>query len=126
MSINRILLDGHLGKRPEIRKLPSGKEYATFSIAVNDSWKDKEGNWQNKAMWFNVVSFYPDSARKLEKGDRVLIEGKIKTWEKDDKRGFNIEAERVYNLMPKAKEEKKEPQQAELRVDEEEEDRIPF
>lgn len=87
--INKVVLIGHLGKDPELRTLPSGAVYARFSIATNESYKDKEGNWQDATEWHNIVMWREMAKRaetQLKKGSLVYIEGKLthRSWQDQD------------------------------------------
>jgi single-strand DNA-binding protein len=110
---NVTIHSGNLGKKPEKRKFESGTEYVTFSIACNESYKDKKDEWQNKTTWLNMISFkYLERLTSCVQGDKLLVRGKLSTWQKDGKSGFNIQADEIEFLTnksePKAKEEKKE------------------
>ena len=88
--INKVTLVGNLGKDPEIRKLESGASVAKFSVATNENYKDKNGEWQTITEWHNVVAWraLADRAeRDLKKGTLVYIEGKISTRKWQDKDG---------------------------------------
>ena len=81
-SINKVMLIGNLGKDPEIRYTKSGSAVANFSIATNESWKDKEGNRQERTEWHNIVAWgkLADFAQNyLKKGKSVYLEGRIQT-----------------------------------------------
>lgn len=82
---NYCILKGHLGKDAEI-----SNNRTTFSIAVSESYKDKQGEWQTKTDWINVIVW--NKSLELEKGDFVLVEGKIRVVKKDEKFYTNIEA----------------------------------
>lgn len=78
--INRVTLIGNLGGDPEIRHLENGTAVGRFSLATNENYKDKEGNWQKQTEWHNVVVWreLADRAEKqLKKGMLVFVEGKI-------------------------------------------------
>ena len=88
--INKVTLIGNLGKDPEIRNLESGAKVANFSVATNENYKDKNGEWQTITEWHNVVAWrgLADSAeRSLKKGGMVYIEGKITTRKWQDNNG---------------------------------------
>lgn len=78
--INRVTLIGNAGGEAEIKRLESGTAVGRFSVATNESYKDKDGNWQNVPSWHNVV-VWRELAEKVEKqvkkGSKVYIEGKI-------------------------------------------------
>jgi single-strand DNA-binding protein len=87
-SLNKVQLIGHLGKDPELRYTASGIAVATFSMATSESWKDQEGNQQERTEWHNIVAWRKLAeicGEYLKKGKRVYIEGKIQTrsYEKD-------------------------------------------
>lgn len=91
MSVNKTILIGNLGADPEVRHLESGKAVATFSLATNETWKDKEGKKQSQTEWHNVVLWSPlaEIAEKfLKKGKQVYIEGKNRTRSYEDKDGI--------------------------------------
>lgn len=78
--INKVTLIGHLGADPEIRHLENGVAVGRFSLATNESYKDKDGNWQKTTEWHNVVVWreLAERAEKmLKKGNLVYVEGKI-------------------------------------------------
>lgn len=78
--INKVTLIGNLGGDPEIRHLDNGVLVGRFSLATNENYKDKDGNWQKLTEWHNVVVWrdLADRAEKqLKKGMTVYIEGKI-------------------------------------------------
>ncbi|MEY2905194.1 MAG: hypothetical protein RJA52_1210, partial [Bacteroidota bacterium] len=53
--VNKVILIGNLGKDPEFRKLESGAAVARFSVATNENYKDKNGEWQSQTEWHDVV-----------------------------------------------------------------------
>ncbi len=87
-SLNKVQLIGNLGKDPEMRYTSSGIAVATFSIATSDSWKDQDGNMQERTEWHNIVAWRKLAeicGEWLKKGKKVYIEGKLQTrsYEKD-------------------------------------------
>jgi single-strand DNA-binding protein len=87
-SLNKVMLIGNLGKDPELRFTSSGVPVATFTIATNESWKDAEGNLQERTEWHNIVAWRKLAeicGEWLKKGKKVYIEGKIQTRSYDDK-----------------------------------------
>lgn len=87
-SLNKVMLIGNLGKDPELRYTPSGVAVATFSIATNESWKDQDGNTQERTEWHNIVAWRKLAeicGEYLKKGKKVYIEGRIQTRSYDDK-----------------------------------------
>jgi len=89
-GVNKVILLGNLGKDPEVRHLDNGKAVANFSIATNESYKNKQGEKVTNTEWHNVVLWSPlaEIAEKyMKKGDQVYIEGKITTRSWDDQDG---------------------------------------
>jgi single-strand DNA-binding protein len=87
-SLNKVMLIGNLGKDPELRYTPSGVAVATFTVATNESWKDQDGNMQERTEWHNVVAWRKLAevcGEWLKKGKKVYVEGRIQTRSYDDK-----------------------------------------
>jgi single-strand DNA-binding protein len=87
-SLNKVMLIGNLGKDPELRYTSSGVAVATFSLATNESWKDQDGNTQERTEWHNIVTWRKLAeicGEWLKKGKKVYIEGRIQTRSYDDK-----------------------------------------
>jgi single-strand DNA-binding protein len=78
--INKVTLIGNLGGDPEVRHLENGTAVGRFSLATNENYKDKDGNWQKQTEWHNVVIWRDLAERaekQLKKGMLVFVEGKI-------------------------------------------------
>ena len=81
-SVNKVILVGHIGNKPEGRYTPSGTSTATFSLATNESWidNDKEKKehteWHNIVVWNKLADF---TTEYLQKGQLIYIEGKLQT-----------------------------------------------
>lgn len=89
-SVNKVIVLGNLGKDPEVRHLPNGDAVCNFSLATTESWKDKDGNKQDKTEWHNVVIFRKlaeIAGKYLKKGRPVYIEGRLQTRKWQDKEG---------------------------------------
>lgn len=89
-SVNKVILIGNLGKDPELRYTNSGVAVATFSIATNESWKDPEGNLQERTQWHNIVAWRKLAeicGEYLKKGGKVYVEGRLQHRNYDDKNG---------------------------------------
>lgn len=87
-SLNKVMLIGNLGKDPELRYTTSGVAVASFTLATNESWKDQDGNTQERTEWHNVVAWRKLAeicGEWLKKGNKVYIEGRIQTRSYDDK-----------------------------------------
>ena len=92
-SVNKVILVGNLGKDPEIRHLENGATVANFSIATSENYKDrKTGEKVSQTEWHNIVAWrgLAEIAEKyLKKGQKVYIEGKLKTRSWQDQDGNN-------------------------------------
>ena len=90
-SVNKVILIGRLGKDPDIKFTGSGKAVANFSIATDESYKNKDGEKVKKTEWINIV-VWGNSVESfiqpyIHKGDLVYIEGKLQTRSWEDKQG---------------------------------------
>ena len=56
-SVNKVILIGNLGKDPEVKYTQGGMPVAKFTLATNDRFKDKEGQWQDRTEWHNITAF---------------------------------------------------------------------
>lgn len=94
MSVNKVILIGHIGKDPEVRHLDSGVAVASFSLATNESYTDKSGNKVTNTEWHNV-SVFGKLADVIEKwckqGQLIYVEGKLKTdsYEKNGEKRYS-------------------------------------
>ena len=91
--INKVTLIGRLGKDPEKKTLPSGAAFVRFTMATNESYKDKDGEWKESTEWHNIIMWrdLADRAEKqLKKGSLVFLEGKITYQKYEDKDGKQI------------------------------------
>ena len=89
-GVNKVILVGRLGKDPETFTFENGTKKTSFSLAVSESYKDKDGNKVDQVEWLNIVCWgklAEISEQYLKKGSQVYIEGKIKTRSWDDKDG---------------------------------------
>ncbi|PWJ93597.1 single-strand binding protein [Mesorhizobium loti] len=91
-SLNKVLLIGHLGADPEIRRLNSGEPVVNIRIATSESWRDKNsGERKEKTEWHNVVIFNDNIAKVaeqyLKKGMKVYVEGQLQTRKWQDQSG---------------------------------------
>lgn len=86
-GVNKVILIGNLGKDPEVMTLESGVKFANVSVATNESYKGKDGNWVEQTEWHRVVLWRWLAEKNLIKGDMVYVEGKLKTRSWDDKDG---------------------------------------
>lgn len=89
-GVNKVILVGNLGADPEIRYTPSGLAIANFRIATTESYKNKEGQKEDKTEWHRIVTFGKLAeicGEYLNKGKQVYIEGRIQTRDWEDKEG---------------------------------------
>ena len=90
-GVNKVILVGNLGQKPEMRYTATQTAVANLSIATTESWKDKEsGENRDKTEWHRVVFFgnlAEIAERYLDKGSSVYVEGKIQTRKWQDKEG---------------------------------------
>jgi single-strand DNA-binding protein len=89
-GINKVILVGNLGNDPEVRYAQSGSAITTISVATSESWKDKDGNQQERTEWHRVKAFgrlAEIMGEYLKKGRQVYIEGSLRTEKYTDKNG---------------------------------------
>ena len=89
-SINKVILIGNLGKDPEVKYTPQGTPVAKLTIATNERFKDKAGDWQDRTEWHNVVLWQrlaEIAGEYLKKGGKVFIEGRLQTRSWEDQQG---------------------------------------
>ncbi|WP_349573077.1 single-stranded DNA-binding protein [Azotobacter salinestris] len=94
-GVNKVILIGTCGQDPETRYLPNGNAVTNLSLATNESWKDKDGNKQERTEWHRVVFFgklAEIAGEYLRKGSQCYIEGKLQTrkWQGQDGQGRYI------------------------------------
>ncbi len=90
MNINKAFLFGNLTRDPELKSLPSGTKVASFAVATNRTWKDKNGAKQEDVTFHNVVAFGKQAeviTQYLKKGNSIFVEGRIANRSWDDKDG---------------------------------------
>ncbi|HEX6217760.1 MAG TPA: single-stranded DNA-binding protein [Sphingomicrobium sp.] len=90
-GVNKVILVGNLGADPEARSLNNGGEVVNMRVATSESWKDRDGNRQERTEWHNVVIFNENLGRVaknyLRKGSKVYLEGQIQTRKWTDQTG---------------------------------------
>ena len=87
-SVNKVILVGNIGKEPEVKYTPSGTAVAKFSLATNERYKDKTGNWQDRTEWHNIVAWQRLAeivGEYVKKGSKIYVEGRLQTSSWDDK-----------------------------------------
>jgi single-strand DNA-binding protein len=87
-SINKVILIGRLGKDPELKYTPSGTPVAKFSLATDSSFKDANGDKQQRTEWHNIVAWSKLAeicGQYLTKGKQIYVEGRIQSRQWEDK-----------------------------------------
>lgn len=96
MYLNKALIYGNLTRDPELRALPSGQQVATFSVATNRTYKNKEGQKKEMVEYHNVVAFGRLAdliGQYMKKGRPIYVEGRLQTrsWESDGRKNYRTE-----------------------------------
>jgi len=90
-GVNKVILVGNLGDDPEVRSLNNGGEVVNMRVATSESWKDRDGNKQERTEWHRVVIFNENLGKVaksyLKKGSKVYLEGQIQTRKWQDQSG---------------------------------------
>ena len=89
-SVNKVILVGNLGRDPETRYTTGGDAVTNIRVATTDTWKDKNGEKQERTEWHTVVFFGRQAeiaGEYLKKGKQVYIEGRLQTRKWQDKEG---------------------------------------
>ena len=89
--LNKVILIGRLGRDPEVRYMPNGEAVCNFSVATSESWKDSNGQKQERSEWHNVTMYRKlaeIAGKYLTKGSQVYLEGKIQSRKYTDKNGM--------------------------------------
>jgi len=102
-GINKVILVGNLGKDLEVMTYDNGVKRGTFTMATTESYKDKEGNWQDQTEWHNIVVWRWLAEKDLIKGDKIYLEGRLRSRKYDDKDGVTkyiteIQADKILKL----------------------------
>ena len=81
-SVNKVILVGNVGEDPEVKYAPSGTALAKFSLATNERFKDKSGEWQDRAEWHNILAWERLAeiiGEHVHKGSKLYVEGRLQT-----------------------------------------------
>src|ERR1700740_2125967 len=90
MSVNRVILVGRLGRDPETRYTGGGQAVCNFSVATDETYKDRAGERQKRTEWHRIVVWGKQAEiaqQYLRKGSLIYLEGRIQTRQWDDKEG---------------------------------------
>ncbi len=95
-SLNQVTLMGNLTRDPELRQTPTGQNVTSFSLALNRSYKDASGEWQEVTDYIDIVCWGPLAervAQYLSKGRRCLVQGRLqsRSWEQDGQKRSKVE-----------------------------------
>lgn len=125
--LNKVILIGNAGKDPEVKTFSNGGMICNFSLATSKSWKDKDGQWQNKASWHNIQISGEERCKiilkNVKKGSKLYLEGEIDyVQSKDDsKRIFTTIKVDSFKFLDSKKKEEAEEQEEDFG-----DDQIPF
>jgi single-strand DNA-binding protein len=81
-SLNKVILVGNVGQDPDVKYTPSGVPLAKFSLATNERYKDKTGEWQDRTEWHNILAWQRLAeivGEYVKKGSKLYIEGRLQT-----------------------------------------------
>lgn len=137
-SINRVMLVGRITKDPDLGYTQDGKAILKFSIAVSQKYKDAQDNWKETVSFIPIISWGPNAettAERINKGNAVLVEGKIesRSWETSEgqkRTTIQVNAFRIQNLQKPEKEQVEEqeppPETDEEKQKKDQMDDLPF
>lgn len=105
---NKVSLIGRLGAAPEVTTFEKGSTLARFTLATNERYKDKSGNWQDNTQWHTINAWgaQAERAKTLDKGMEIILEGRLVHQSYESKTGEKkfttvIEASAFLIIMPK-------------------------
>ncbi len=95
-SVNQVTLLGNLTRDPELRTTPNGQNVVSFSLALNRSYKDQSGEWQEATDYVDVVAWAALAervAQYLSRGSRCLVQGRLQSrnWEQEGQKRSKVE-----------------------------------
>lgn len=89
-GVNKVILVGNLGNDPEVRYMPNGNAVANLSLATSESWKDQQGQMQERTEWHRLTMYRrlaEVAGEYLKKGSQIYVEGKLQTRKWQDQSG---------------------------------------
>lgn len=116
-GLNKAEIIGRLGQDVELKYTPSGKAVANISVATSESWKDQQGQKQERTTWHNIVIFgklAEVAGQYLRKGSQAYFEGKLITEKYQDQQGADRYVTKIYAnnmLMLDGKQDNQQPTQ---------------
>lgn len=95
-SLNQVILMGNLTRNPELRTTPSGQNVVSFSLALNRSYRDSSGEWQEATDYVDIVAWGPLAervAQYMTKGRRCIVQGRLqsRSWEQEGQKRSKVE-----------------------------------
>jgi len=112
INLNKVFMAGNLTKDPELRYTPQGSAVATLRLAINRSFKNREGEWQKETCFINVITWGALAERcnqDLEKGRSVFVEGHLvsRSWKNAEGKTRSVIEVRATNIqfIPRARKE---------------------
>jgi single-strand DNA-binding protein len=95
-SLNQVTLMGNLTRDPELRTTPTGQNVVSFSLALNRSYRDSSGEWQEVTDYVDIVAWGPLAervAQYMTKGRRCLVQGRLQSrnWEQEGQKRSKVE-----------------------------------
>ena len=104
-SLNKVILIGHLGAKPEGRYTKEGKSVVSFSLATNESWNSSSGKLKEHTEWHNIVAWGRSGEfveQYIKKGQLVCVEGRLRTQKWLSKDGHNLSKTEILtnNVVP--------------------------
>jgi hypothetical protein len=132
--LNKVILIGRLGKDPEVRHMPNGEAVCNFSVATSESWKDSNGQKQERSEWYNITMYRrlaEIAGQYLKKGSQVYLEGRIQSRKYTDKNGiertaYDIIANNMKMLGGNSQATQEQPKQVPAAPVEDIDDDVPF
>lgn len=89
-GVNKVILVGNVGQDPEVRYMPNGNAVANLSLATSESWKDQQGQLQERTEWHRLTLYRrlaEIAGEYLRKGSQIYVEGKLQTRKWQDQQG---------------------------------------
>jgi single-strand DNA-binding protein len=91
-GVNKVILVGNIGQDPEVRYMPNGNAVANLSLATSESWKDQQGQMQERTEWHRLTMYRrlaEIAGEYLKKGSQIYVEGKLQTRKWQDQQGVD-------------------------------------
>ena len=102
-GVNKVILVGNLGNDPEVRYMPNGNAVANLSLATSESWKDQQGQMQERTEWHRLTMYRrlaEIAGEYLKKGSQIYVEGKLQTRKWQDQQGQDRSVSYTHLTLP--------------------------